>query len=131
LEAGADLTDNNNIDIGVQVRGLAGESNTIRIGDNLPQGGQSHCYIGGIFGSDIGDGLVVGANADNKVGTFVTGTANARIKDVIEDHKKVAELESAVAALTTQIKEQAEQIHKVSAQLETNRPPTEVALNNQ
>ncbi len=36
--AGADLTGDNNIDIGFQVRGLTGETNTIRIGANLSQG---------------------------------------------------------------------------------------------
>jgi hypothetical protein len=38
-------------------------------------------------------------------------------------------LEKAIAALTAQIKDQAAQIQKVSAQIEMNKPPTNVVLN--
>lgn len=46
--AGQSITGNSNICIGKGVFGVAGESNTIRIGDNLPNA-QSACFIGGIF----------------------------------------------------------------------------------
>ena len=130
--AGADLTGDNNIDIGVQVRGLPDESNTIRIGDNLPRHNESHCYIGGIFDSHVGeDAFAIGVNVDNKVGdTFVLGSPKLRIRDILQAHKKVAELEATVAALSTRLKEQASQIQKVSAQIQMNKPATKVALKN-
>ena len=131
FNAGFNLTGDDNIDIGYFVEGLAGESNTVRIGSNLPQGFESNCYIGGIFDSEVGpDSFLIGVNADNKVGDFfLSGSASKiRIMDVIHDHKKVAELEATVAALAAQLKEQAAQIQKVNAQVEMNRPATKVAL---
>ena len=116
-----------------QVRGLAGETNTIRIGDNLPQGNQSNCYIGGVFDGHVGtEAFIIAVNADNKVGdTALPGSpSKLRFSDVIQDHKKVAELEATIAGLTTQLKEQAAQIQKVSAQIQTSKPGREVALNN-
>lgn len=133
FEAGADLTDNNNINIGVQVRGLPGETNTIRIGDNLPRHNESNCYIGGVFDSHVGDdAFAIGVNVDNKIGdTFVPGPQKLRIKDILQAHKKVAELEVTVAALSTQLKEQAARIEKVSSQLEMAKSTKKVVLNNQ
>jgi len=56
--AGSNLTaGDRNICIGDEVRGVAAESNRIRIGDNLPTGsGESACYIGGIAGQTVGAG---------------------------------------------------------------------------
>jgi hypothetical protein len=42
----------------------------------------------------------------------------------------VQELENGMTALTTQLKEQAAQIQKVSAQIQMIKPTKEVALNN-
>ncbi|HKR95042.1 MAG TPA: tail fiber domain-containing protein, partial [Candidatus Angelobacter sp.] len=76
--AGYDLTTGDrNICIGDGVRGVAAESNRIRIGDNLPTGsGQSACYIGGIVGQSIDPGTAVnvGIDASGKLGT----TASSR-----------------------------------------------------
>src|SRR6266511_1329356 len=117
-------TGNNNVYIGVNVPGVADESNTIRIGDNLPQGGQSNCYIGGIFDGAIDpDSFLVGVDVNNKLGDHTTAGPRLRIKDVVENLKKVEELEATVAALTTQIQ-------KVSAQLETSKPAANLARNN-
>jgi hypothetical protein len=213
--AGADVTGDSNIDIGVQVRGLAGESNTIRIGDNLPTGGQSNCYIGGINSEscDPDSCFVVGADINNKLGTNTGPSAgiplstlgdtrsSRRFKDNIrpmakaseailalepvafhykddstgatrfgliaeqvaqvdpelvaldkegkpyrvrydqvnamllneflKEHRRVHELEQGMAGLTAQLKEQAAQIQKVSAQIEMTKPTTKVVLNNQ
>ena len=52
-QAGSSITGSGNIDIGQGVFGLATDSNTIRIGDNL--NGAGLCFIGGITG-------VMGAN---------------------------------------------------------------------
>ena len=130
--AGFNLTGDNNIDIGYFVEGLADENNTIRIGSNLPQGGQSNCYIGGVFDGNVGpDSFFIFDNADNKIGDIVGGTGSKiRAMDVIQDHKKVAELEAAVAALTAQFKEQAAQIQKMGAQIQMNTWTTKVSLGN-
>src|SRR6266542_3363496 len=117
-------TGNDNVYIGLDVPGVAGESNTIRIGDNLPQGGQSNCYIGGIFDGAIDpDSFLVGVDVNNKLGDHTTAGPRLRVKDVVENLKKVEELEATVAALTTQIQ-------KVSAQLETSKPAANLARNN-
>jgi hypothetical protein len=44
-------------------------------------------------------------------------------------NRKVQELEATVAKLTTQLKEQAAQIQKVSAQLEMSKPAAKVVVN--
>lgn len=130
--AGFNVTGDNNIDIGYFVEGLPDESNTIRIGSNLPQGGNSNCYIGGVFDGVVpSEAFVVGVNADNKVGdTFPGSASKMRVMDVIEDHQKVSELQASVAALAAQLKEQAAQIQKVSAQMQVSKPTTAAALNN-
>lgn len=119
FNAGFNLTGDDNIDIGYFVEGVAGESNTIRIGSNLPQGGNSNCYIGGVFDGHVGpDAFLVLDNADNKIGDILApGMPKVRAMDVIEDHQKVAELEATVASLTAQLKEQAAQIQKLSTQV--------------
>jgi len=67
------------------------------------------------------------------------------LNEFLKEHQKVetqqasiAELKSTVAlqqkgmeVLTAQLKEQATQIQKVSAQLEVNKPATKVAVGNQ
>ena len=132
FNAGFNTTGDDNIDIGYFVEGVAGENNTIRIGSNLPQGGQSNCYVGGVFDGNVGpDSFFIFDNADNKIGDIVGGAGlKIRAMDVIQDHKSVAELEAAVAALTAQFKEQAAQIQKMSAQLEMSRSVKPIVLNN-
>src|SRR6266542_4252069 len=60
------------------------------------------------------------------------------LNEFLKEHKKVENLEVTVAqqqkgmeVLTAQLKEQAAQIQKVSAQLEVSKPATKVALGNQ
>jgi hypothetical protein len=60
------------------------------------------------------------------------------LNEFLKEHKKVeeqqaniAELKSTVGVLTAQLKEQAAQIQKVSAQLEVGKPATKVAVGNQ
>jgi hypothetical protein len=60
------------------------------------------------------------------------------LNEFLKEHKKVQSLEATVAqqkkgmdVLTAQLKEQAAQIQKVSAQLEVDKPATKVALGNQ
>jgi hypothetical protein len=60
------------------------------------------------------------------------------LNEFLKEHKKVQDLEVTVAqqqkgmeVLTTQLREQAEQIQKVSAQLEVSNPAPQTVLNNQ
>jgi trimeric autotransporter adhesin len=61
---------------------------------------------------------------------------NMLLNEFLKEHKKVEELQAIVAqqqkgmeVLTTQLKEQAAQIEKVSAQLEMGKPATKVVVN--
>jgi hypothetical protein len=49
---------------------------------------------------------------------------------LLEEHKKVQNLEATVAQLAAQLKEQAAQIQKVSAQLEVSKSAPQTVLNN-
>src|SRR5262249_275468 len=49
VQAGFSITGSSNIDIGQGVFGVAGESNTIRIGDGLNFVAGAQCFIGGIL----------------------------------------------------------------------------------
>jgi Collagen triple helix repeat (20 copies) len=71
--AGGSLTaGDNNIDIGAYVFGVAGESNTIHIGD---QANQTATFIAGINGVDKSNGnpVFIDANGQLGTGTFTTG----------------------------------------------------------
>jgi septal ring factor EnvC (AmiA/AmiB activator) len=88
---------------------------------------------------------LVTRSADAKVNGVRYDQVNAMLlNEFLKEHKKVeeqqasiAELKSTVAqqqkgmeVLTAQLKEQAAQIQKVSAQLEVSKPATKVVLNN-
>jgi hypothetical protein len=83
--AGTDLTTgDNNIDIGHNVLGVAGESNTIRIGDtNI-----TDTYIRGISGATASGGAAVFVNSNGKLGTL---TSSAQFKDEIKTMDKASE----------------------------------------
>jgi hypothetical protein len=51
------------------------------------------------------------------------------LNEFLKEHKKVEALERGMEVLTTQLKEQAAQIQKVSAQLEVRKPATKVVVN--
>ena len=194
--AGSNLdTGNNNIDIGYNVLGVAGESNTIRIGNN----DITDTFIRGISGATASGGAAVYVNGNGKLGTM---TSSARFKDEIKamgtaseailalnpvkfrykkeidshgtpqfglvaeevekvnpdlvvhdaqgkpqtvryeqinamllneflkEHRTVQELKSEVAALNATVREQASQIHKVSAQLGTQQPALQTVAKN-
>ena len=83
-EAGVSITGNSNICIGSEVFGVAGENNTIRIGDNLPaQTGQSACYIGGIYNQLYGpNGTQCYVDPNGKLSVFFSAR---RFKTAIAD----------------------------------------------
>jgi trimeric autotransporter adhesin len=90
--AGALITGDFNICIGAGVSGVAGENNTIRIGDNLSDTqGDSACYIGGIFNQliDPASDTIVGIDANGKLGTAVP--SSRRFKQDIKPMDKASE----------------------------------------
>jgi hypothetical protein len=121
LGAGAGLnltTGSNNIDIGNQ--GIAGESNTIRIGT---VGTQNATFIAGIRGDTVasGVGVIVGAN-----GQLGTVTSSERFKEAIKPMDKASEAILALKPVTFRYKHEldpegiaqfglvAEQVEKVT-----------------
>jgi Chaperone of endosialidase len=106
VRAGQDLTGNDNICIGSQVFGVAGENNTIRIGDNLPnQTGQSSCYIGGIFSQPVsGSGLAVFVDSNGKLGM---NPSSQRFKRDIQPMDKASEAILALKPVTFHYKSDA------------------------
>jgi hypothetical protein len=113
------------------------ESETIRIGDVF----NTACFVGGIFDVAVtGDPVVVDANG--QLGVAPAGSpmsANELLKQqrVVQELKAATERQAAVIALqegqikalTAGLREQAEQIQKVSAQLEMVRPTPRVVEN--
>jgi Chaperone of endosialidase len=78
-------------------------------------------------------------NEDGKIYTVRYEAVNAMLlNEFLKEHQKVQTLEATVAqqqkgmeALTAQLKEQAAQIQKVSAQVQMAKPATKVAVGNQ
>ncbi len=82
--AGSNLTTGaNNIDVGNL--GVAGESNTIRIGT---EGTQTNAYFAGIYQTNIAGGLVVKVDSDGHLGTV---GSSERFKDEIKPMNKASE----------------------------------------
>jgi hypothetical protein len=122
---------------GPSAAGPISESETIRIGDTF----NVACFIGGISGVPVtGDAVVVDANG--QLGVAPAGSpmsANELLKQqrVVQELKTTTERQAAVIALqegqikalTAGLQQQAEQIQKVSAQLEMVRPTPRVVEN--
>jgi hypothetical protein len=139
--AGLSLADGSfNIYIGFLVGSDAApsESETIRIGDVF----NTDCYIGGIFGATATGGVTVVVNSDGKLGTVPAGSPLSeremlKQRHVVQELKATTERQAAtialqegqIKALTASLKQQAEQIQKVSAQLEMIRPTPRVVEN--
>jgi hypothetical protein len=91
--AGFLTTGDFNICIGGGVSGVAGENNTIRIGDNLSDTqGDSACFIGGIYNQfiDPASDTLVGIDANGKLGTAVP--SSRRFKHDIKPMDKASEV---------------------------------------
>ena len=83
--AGAALTTgDNNIDIGNNVLGVAGESNTIRIGNT----DITNTFIGGISGTTVASGAAVLVDSNGHLGTV---TSSKRFKEEIKPMNKTSE----------------------------------------
>ena len=84
--AGSNLTTgDNNVDVGYNVGGVAGESNTIRIGNS----DITATYVTGISGATASGGAAVFVNASGKLGT---STSSARFKEDIKPMGKASEV---------------------------------------
>ena len=120
--AGINLTvGSNNIDIGNN--GVAGESNTIRIGTN---GTHTNTYMAGISGATVAGGVGVVVDSNGQLGTIAS---SARCKDNIQAMDKVSEAILALKPVTFRYKKEldpkgipqfglvAEQVEKVNPDL--------------
>jgi hypothetical protein len=114
------------------------ESETIRIGDVFNTG----CFIGGIFGATATGGLPVLVTSDGHLGTVGPDSPMSmnqllKQRQIVQELKATTERQAAVItlqegqirALTAGLKQQADQIQKVSAQLEMIRPTPRVVEN--
>ena len=99
-DAGHDLTKgDNNIDIGNEVVGVAGEHDSIRIGNqNI-----TDTYIRGISGATAAGGAAVFVNGNGKLGTM---TSSARFKDKIKAMGNVSEAILALRPVSFRYKKQ-------------------------
>jgi len=98
--AGSNITTGSgNIDIGAFVSGIGAETNTIRIGDNLPNTlNGSFCYIGGIYGQQTSlSGMTVFVDSTNKLGYQVS---SRRFKHDIKVMDKASEAVLALKPVT-------------------------------
>jgi hypothetical protein len=106
--AGSALTSGNlNIDIGADVTGLTGESNTIRIGANLDETpGASACHIGGIYNQSVDPGTAssMAIDATGKLGTTLS---SRRFKHDIKPMDKASEAILALKPVTFHYKSDA------------------------
>jgi len=97
FQAGMNLnTGSNNIDIGS--KGVAGESNTIRIGKS---GTQTTTIIAGITGATVASGIAVLIGSNGRLGT---STSSARFKDAIKPMDKASEAILALKPVTFRYK---------------------------
>jgi Chaperone of endosialidase len=120
--AGAQITGDNNIDIGSTVAGVAGESNTTRIGNS----NVTDTYITGIFGAPGFGGNPVYSDADGKLYTVAS---SKRFKEDIRPMDKSSEALLALKPVTFRYKKDidptgttqfglvAEQVEKVNRDL--------------
>jgi len=132
-QAGQNLIDGgDNIYIGAGAGNAAGNENfTIRIGD---PDFIAACFVGGIAGVPVtGDPVVV--TSSGQLGIAAAGSPLS-MKEVLKEREIMQQMKARIAlqdaqiqTLTAALKQQAEQIQKVSAQLEMIRPTPRVVGN--
>jgi hypothetical protein len=129
--AGDGITSGNNIiAIGFDVSGVSTTNGEV----------SDSCYIGNIIGAgvDAGTSLSVFVDQDGKLGTTaLPGTetlprvqTEAMLRKIEELQVTVTQQRKGMEILTAQLKEQAAQIRKVSAQLELSKPAPKTVLHN-
>jgi hypothetical protein len=118
--------------------GVTAEDETIRIGDSFNTG----CFIGGISGATVPGGAPVIVDASGHLGTVPADSPMSmnqllKQRQIVQELKTTTERQAArialqegqIQTLTAALKQQAEQIEKVSAQLEMVRPTPRVVEN--
>ena len=90
-------SESNNIDIGANVDGVAGESNTIRIGNT----DITDIFISGISGTTVATGAAVLVDSNGHLGTV---TSSKRFKDNIKPMDKASEVLSRSSRLLSDTK---------------------------
>jgi hypothetical protein len=141
--AGAGVEGDFNIYIGAFAgpsadRPTVSESETIRIGDTFNTG----CFIGGISGASVPGGVPVIVDGSGHLGTVpadspLSMSQMLKQRQIVQELKTTTERQAAtialqegqIKALTASLKQQAEQIQKVSAELEMIRPTPRVVEN--
>jgi hypothetical protein len=99
--AGINLTTgSNNIDIGFNVTGVAGEANTIRIGT---EGTQRNANIAGIYSTPVAKGLVVKVDSTGHLGTV---GSSGRFKEQIKPMGNASEAILALKPVTFRYKKE-------------------------
>jgi hypothetical protein len=138
--AGDTVEGHDNIYIGATAaNGVTSENGTIRIGDPTFV---SDAYVAGIFGATATGGLPVVVNAAGKLGTVPAGSPMSmnnllKQQQLVQQLKATTEKQAArialqqgqINTLTAALRQQADQIQKVSAQLEMIRPTPRVVEN--
>jgi hypothetical protein len=119
--------------------GVTTARNVICIGANVAGADVNDtCFIGNISGVAVtGDPVVVAANGQLGVAPALSANELLKQQRVVQELKATAERQAAVIALqegqikalTAGLKQQADQIQKVSAQLEMIRPTPRVVEN--
>jgi hypothetical protein len=80
--------------------------------------------------ADLNPDLVV-RDKDGELLSVRYDQVNAMLlNEFLKEHRKVQDLEKGMATLTARLEEQAAQIQKVNAQLETGRPAGRVVADN-
>ena len=93
------VRESNNIDIGANVDGVAGESNTIRIGNT----DITDTFISGISGTTVASGAAVLVDSNGHLGTV---TSSKRFKDEIKPMDKASEAIFALKPVTFRYKKE-------------------------
>ena len=97
--AGYNISGVNNIDIGANVEGVAGESNTIRIGNT----DITDTFISGVSGTTVASGAAVLVDSNGHLGTV---TSSKRFKDSIKPMDKASEVLLALKPVTFRYKKE-------------------------
>jgi hypothetical protein len=137
--AGTGVEGSFNIYIGFDAAaGVTAEDETIRIGDSFNTG----CFVGGIANATVTGDPVLVDPATGQLGVAAAGSPLSMKEAVKQQHivqelkatterqaARIALQEGQIQTLTAALKQQAEQIEKVSAQLEMVRPTPRVVEN--
>jgi len=142
--AGVNVTSGTgNVYVGAGVAGPVDEIRFVRIGDTSFT--DYDCFIAGIIGREVDAGSAALVLVDNnqKLGTVPVDASGhpvkfqAMLNDALQKQKRIAALEAMVErqqkgmeVLRAQLKEQAAQIQKVSAQLQVTKQAPQLTVNN-